>query len=266
MILSELIPFLKRLDAHPKKRLSQNFLIDPNIAKKIVQIAEIHPGDKVLEIGPGAGALTASLLAAGAQVYAVELDAVLAQELHRFQNLSIFQDDFLQFPLEKLPSPLKVVANLPYHITTPILEKLCNSHSQFTSLTLMVQKEVADRMTASPGSKEFSSLALFLQFYTRLHRPLKVPASCFYPRPKVDSAVVRLDVQTPPPIDPAPFFALVRQAFQQRRKMISTSLRNPAIKKVLGAIGENPDARPEDLSLEKWLRLYEIVGINEPAR
>lgn len=262
MILSELIPFLKSIDAHPKKGLSQNFLVDPNIIRKIIQISEIKPGDQVLEIGPGPGALTRELLAAGAKVFAVELDTLLAGELQRFQNerLVIYNEDFLQFPLQTLPPPMKVVANLPYHITTPILERICDHSHLFSSLTIMVQKEMADRMTAKPGCKDFSSLTLFLQFYTDVHSSFKVSSNCFYPRPKVDSAVVRFDTHPTPNVEPKPFFSLVRKAFQQRRKMISTSLKEHPIKNALSLMGENPEARPEDLSLEKWLELYRKIS------
>jgi 16S rRNA (adenine1518-N6/adenine1519-N6)-dimethyltransferase len=265
MILSELIPFLKNLDARPRKSLSQNFLIDPNVVKKIVLTADIQPGDRVLEIGPGPGALTQELLRAGAHVWAVELDPLFAKELPRLQTsdqrLHVFHTDFLKFPLDDLApfTPLKVVANLPYHITTPILEKLCTT-THFSSLTIMVQKEVVDRMTASSGTKEFSSFTLFLQYYCKLHKPFKVAPGCFYPRPKVDSAVIRLDLQTPPSIDPSSFFTLTRKAFQQRRKMLSTSLQSlfPAsiLKEALLSIGLKAEARPEELALEKWIELH----------
>lgn len=255
MILSELIPFLKDLEAKPKKRLSQNFLIDPNIVQKIVATAQIQPGDRVLEIGPGPGALTKALLEQGAHVYAVEMDPLLAKALERLQNgrLTIFEADILQFPLTSLPPQLKVVANLPYHITTPILEKMFET--SFSSLTFMVQKEVADRMEASAGSKTFGPLSLFVQFYTKKKSSFRVPASCFYPRPKVDSAVIRLDQQTTPDVPAEIFFPLVHKAFQQRRKMMTTSLLldKEKVKEALKQVGMRPDARPEDLSLQAWV-------------
>lgn len=268
MNLNELIPFLKQLETRPKKHLSQNFLIDQNIVRKIVQAAEVRPGDAVLEIGPGPGALTAALLQAGARVFAVEKDPLFAKELSRLQTsdqrLSVFEADILEFPLQDLPSPLKVVANLPYHITAPILEKIFDYSTLFSSLTIMVQKEVADRMAAKAGSKDFSSLSLFVQFYAQIHSSFKVAANCFYPRPKVDSTVIRLDFQPLPPVEPIPFFSLVRQSFQQRRKMISTSLQTlfscDQIKQSLIAIEANPDARPETLTLGKWIELYDILN------
>lgn len=257
MILSELIPFLKRIEARPKKALSQNFLIDPNVVRKIIQTAEVKEGDTVLEIGPGPGALTAALLETGARVFAVEMDAVFARELDRFQKerLRVFQADILKFPIEQLPPGTKIVANLPYHITTPILEKVF-SHP-FSSLTIMVQKEVADRMSASAGSRVFGSLSIFVQFYSKIHSAFSVSAACFYPQPKVDSTVIRLDHRNPPDVDPVQFFRLVHKAFQQRRKMITSSLGLPKdeVRNALVNVGARPDARPEDLSLEQWVHL-----------
>lgn len=265
MILSELIPFLERIGAKPKKRLSQNFLIDPNITRKIVQTADVQPGDTVLEIGPGPGALTAMLLEAGAHVIAIEKDRLLAAELRRYQTpdhrLTVFEDDILDFPFSNLKGPLKVVANLPYHITTPILERIFSAPALFTSLTIMVQKEVADRMAAQPNTKDFSSLSLFVSFHASKAALFKVPSSCFYPRPKVDSAVIRLDLQKPPEVDSTALFSLIRRAFQQRRKMISTSL-GAQMKDALRAIGANPDSRPEALSLEQWILLTEALRLN----
>jgi len=252
MILSELIPFLKSIQASPKKSLSQNFLIDPNIIQKIVELAEVGPEDPVLEIGPGPGALTKKLLEKGASVTAVELDRAFAQSLQRLQNgkLSIFENDFLKFPMDTMAADIKVVANLPYHITTPILEKLFAS--PFSSITIMVQKEVGVRMMANPGTKDFGSLSLFVQFYSKVHSAFNVPASCFYPKPKVDSTVIRLDATPIPDTNP---FHIIHPAFQQRRKMITSSLQFPKeeIRSALSAVGARIDARPEMLSLNQWI-------------
>ncbi len=258
MILSELIPFLKSLETRPKKGLSQNFLVDPNIVEKIVALAEIGPDDSVLEIGPGPGALTEALLKRGAKVIAVEIDKVFATSLHRLQNgkLSIFQSDFLKFSMDLLPKKIKVVANLPYHITAPILEKLfANS---FSSITIMVQKEVATRMMANPQTKDFGSLSLFVQFHSKIHSFFNVPSSCFYPRPKVDSTVLRLDSIPAHDIDP---FYLIHPAFQQRRKMISTVLKYPKeeIKNGLLKVGARADARAEMLTLDQWIELTTLL-------
>lgn len=261
MILSELIPFLNRIQAAPQKKLSQNFLIDPNIIRKITDLAEIYPGDSVLEIGPGPGALTLALLEKKANVFAVEMDPLFAKHLHRYQNghLRVYQDDFLKFRMENLPKNLKVVANLPYHITTPILEKLFGS--SFSSIVVMVQKEVAARMQAKPGTKEMGSLSLFVQFYSKIVDSFIVPSTCFYPKPKVDSTVIRLDTTQIPETNP---FTLIHPAFQHRRKMLTSSLpfSKDAIRQALTEIGMRPDARPEMLSLGQWIDFANKMGSN----
>ncbi|MBX7067238.1 MAG: 16S rRNA (adenine(1518)-N(6)/adenine(1519)-N(6))-dimethyltransferase RsmA [Parachlamydiales bacterium] len=261
MILSELLPFLKSIDAAPKKSLSQNFLIDPNIIDKIVQLADVRPGDSVLEIGPGPGALTMALLEKGAQVFAVEMDRAFAEHLHRLQNgsLKVFEEDFLKFRMEFLPKNIKVVANLPYHITTPILEKLFAS--SFSSIVIMVQKEVAVRMQAKPGTKDFGSLSLFVQFHSEIRNSFLVPPGCFYPKPKVDSTVIRLDAKPIPTTNP---FHLIHPAFQHRRKMLSSTLSYPKemIRQGLVEIGARPDARPETLSLNQWILLTRFLNKN----
>ena len=264
---SELLLFLDHLGQRPNKRLSQNFLIDQNMAAKIVRTADLHSEDSVLEIGPGAGALTSLLLKTGAKVFAVEKDLGLAKALSRLQTqdnrLSIFCMDFLDFDFAALLPhvPLKVIANLPYHITTPILEKLLNAHSLFSSFTIMVQNEMASRILASSGSKECSSLSIFLPFYSQPTASFKVPASCFYPRPKVDSKVLRLDLREPPlKSEVSAFFTTVRRAFQQRRKKISSSLSalySPSELEDAFSKAKIPsNARPEDLSLEQWVSLF----------
>lgn len=261
---SELFDFLQQIGAKPKKGLSQNFLIDSNILHKIVALADVGPGDYILEIGPGPGALTTELLQRGAHVLAVEMDQTFAKHLHRLQTsdnrLTVICDDFLRYPLTSLPSHhWKVVANLPYKITTPILEKLCQKAHRFTSFTIMVQKEVADRIRAHPKTKTIGSLTLFLQFYTTVHGAFLVSPHCFYPEPSVSSTVVRLDTHEPPPVEPDLFFMLVRRAYQHRRKMIATSLKSitPNIGDALERAKISAKARPEDLSLQQWLHLFE---------
>ena len=227
--------------------------------------ADIQTGDSVLEIGPGPGALTAHLLDAGAIVYAIEKDPVLAGALSRLQTadrrLHIYSADALEFPLDQIPAK-KVVANLPYHITTPLLERLFER--PFSFLVLMVQKEFAERLSAKSGTKDFSSLTLFAQFHASLTNSFPVSSSCFYPKPSVDSSVVRLDFRPPPLSHPEPFFRLVRRAFQQRRKMISTSLQeiypSQRVKEALISQGLCGDARPEALSLEKWLMFFNEIS------
>ncbi|HLB53161.1 MAG TPA: 16S rRNA (adenine(1518)-N(6)/adenine(1519)-N(6))-dimethyltransferase RsmA [Chlamydiales bacterium] len=261
--LSELLLFLERIGRRPNKSLSQNFLIDPNIVRKIVDLAAIQ-SDSVLEIGPGAGALTEELLKRNVHLFAVEKDPILADELKKkFDKLTIFPCDILKFDLSSLCSyaPLKVVANLPYHITTPILEKLLCERDLFSSFTVMMQEEVAQRIQAKPGSKEFSSLSLFLQFHTAIQGSFKVSPSCFYPRPKVSSRVLHFSLKPPPIQEEAQLFSLIRKAFQMRRKMIRTSLQSFApqekITEALVAAKVSPNARPEELSLEQWIIVFQ---------
>jgi len=248
---NELLNFLSQIDAAPKKGLSQNFLIDGNILRKIVHTAAIAKDDRVLEIGSGPGALTQEMLNAQARVIAVEKDAKFARALHRLQidgRLEIHESDFLTFPLnEQLlkHAPLKVVANLPYHITTPIIERLCEHSFLFSSAWVMVQKEVAERIVARPGTKEMSSLTIFMRTYCEPKIALKVSRHCFLPAPKVDSCVLQLDFHQPLMNNPGPFHTMVRRAFQQRRKMLRSTL----------SIRQEPFAslRPEALSFEDWI-------------
>lgn len=249
----ELFAFLQQIDARPRKGLSQNFLIDANIVRKIVQKASIAPNDWVLEIGPGPGALTEELLRQGANVIAVEKDRRMAAALGRLQidgRLHVIEGDFLKLDLAKIlqkHAPLKVVANLPYHITTPILEKLAERYELFTSAFVMVQKEMAERMIAPPHSKDRSSFTIFIQTYANPAVAIKVSRNCFYPVPQVDSCVVRLDFHKPVMDDPEGFLKMVRQAFQQRRKMLRSTLRTV----------EEPFAsmRPEALTFDQWLTI-----------
>lgn len=266
MILSKLLVFLREIGASPKKSLSQNFLIDPNIVQKIIKAAKIQPKDVVLEIGPGPGALTSALLDAGAEVHAIEKDSRFAKALSRLQTpdqrLKVYLADALEYPLDEIPAK-KVVANLPFHITTPLLEKLFMH--RFSSLTLMLQKEFAHRLLAKCGTKDFSSFTLFAQFHATIKGSFSVSSSCFYPKPNVDSMIVSLASQPQPFDSPKPFFDFVRRAFQQRRKMIASSLQEffsaEQIKSGLSAIGVRMDARPEMLSLDQWILLFiEVIG------
>lgn len=273
---TELRQFLEGLNIIPKKGLSQNFLIDGNIIRKIVEVSDIHPGDLVLEIGPGPGSLSEALLDAGAKVIAVEKDATLASALERLKGeenqLEVFCEDILKFPIEeKLSSYLpdnhkaKVIANLPYHLTTPILVHLVELRKTIGSLILMVQDEVARRFTAKPGTSDYGSFTVFLNFYTNPRYAFQVSKNCFYPIPNVQSAVVILDLKTPPKVsNEENFFLLTRTAFQQRRKMLRASLRSlydsELVTAALIASGLNPQARPEDLSLNQFIDLFEALN------
>jgi 16S rRNA (adenine1518-N6/adenine1519-N6)-dimethyltransferase len=267
---STLLDFLNEIGATPRKELSQNFLINSSAISQIVDLAELTPGDWVLEIGAGAGAITQELLARGAHVLAIEKDRNFAHHLERMQTedqrLQIRCCDFLQFPLDTLlalSSTWKVVSNLPYQITAPILEILCDHASLFTSATLVVQKEVGDRICAKPHSKIMGSLTIFLQFYTEFAGSFPLSASCFYPKPAVESMALRLDFKpSKSPIDPLLFFPIVRKAYQQRRKMLTTSLKTvcPTLGAILITLGLSPKARPEELALEDWIALVKEIS------
>ncbi|MBI2810210.1 MAG: ribosomal RNA small subunit methyltransferase A [Candidatus Melainabacteria bacterium] len=269
---SDLHTFLNELGIHPKSSLSQNFLIDGNIIQKIVSTAGVGPGDNVVEIGPGPGALTQALLETGARVTAIEMDSIFAKALERLQTednrLHIINQDVLKFPLadylQTLPSSCKIVANLPYHITTPILVLLLPLQRYVESLTIMVQKEFADRMIAKSGTREYSSFTIFLQFYSRVAGSFTVSPNCFYPRPKVHSTVVHCKLHPAPPVDAEAFFQLTRTAFGQRRKMLRASLKDlydaKKIEDALATIGKSGTVRPEELSLEEFISVYEALS------
>ncbi|MBS0615079.1 MAG: 16S rRNA (adenine(1518)-N(6)/adenine(1519)-N(6))-dimethyltransferase RsmA [Verrucomicrobia bacterium] len=257
---SHLRKLLSELGIHPSKRLSQNFLIDGNIVRKIVQFAGVQKGDHVLEIGPGPGALTEALLAAGAQVTAIEKDPRMIQLLSSLPRLKVQEADILNYEIPK--SNWKVVANLPYHITTPVLAHLIEARDRIQSITVMVQKEVAERFRARPKSKDYSSFSVFLQFYADVHFGFVVSPTCFFPAPKVHSAVVRLDLRSPPPVSSEKrFFELVRAAFGKRRKMLRSNLKEitPHAEQCLENIGIRGDARAEDLSVLDFVALFKEI-------
>lgn len=269
---SELHQFLEGLGVQPKKGLSQNFLIDGNILRKIAATAHVEPGDLVLEVGPGPGSLTEELLRKGAHVIAVEKDPVFAKALSRLSfppgALDIYCDDILTFPVEKVLAPLlkegkkaKVIANLPYHLTTPIIALLVEQRHLFSTLVLMVQEEVARRFVAKPKTSAYSSFTVFLNFYSEAHYAFTVNRQCFFPSPKVDSAIVVLELKESPFIDNREaFFKLTRTAFQHRRKMLRGSLKelypSEDIENALMQMGQSPLARPEELSLEDFIKLF----------
>ncbi|NGX54573.1 MAG: Ribosomal RNA small subunit methyltransferase A [Chlamydiae bacterium] len=249
---SQLRTLLKENHLFPKKRLSQTFIIDGNIVRKVVEEAAVSPGDRVLEIGPGPGAFTEVLLEKEASVIAVEKDPAYARLLVRLEKLEIFEGDIRDFPLERAANA-KIVANLPFNITTPILALLIPRSDLFTTATFIVQEEVARRIVATPGSPHYSSLSLFVRFYTNPTYAFSISRRSFYPVPRVDSAVVKLTLRPPPEVDsPAHFFILVRTAFKQRRKMLRSSLKElyPAC---------DSDKRPEELSLEDFISLYNFL-------
>lgn len=264
---SELLDFLNGLGISPRKALSQNFLIDGNIIRKIVASANVTTGDLVLEIGPGPGSLTEALLEKGAKVIAVEKDPLLAEALKRLQtagrNLEVHTADILTFPIEKhvKDQKLKVIANLPYNITTPIIAKLIPQIKYFSSLTLMVQDEVARRFTAKPNTPEYGSFTVFLNFFTNPSYAFGVSKNCFYPVPRVESAIVNLELKKPAEVlNEEFFFKMTRRAFEQRRKMLKVSLKelygSEIVIDALNALHLNPLARPQELSLEQFIQLH----------
>lgn len=270
--------FLKGLGVAPKKGLSQNFLIDGNILRKIVSIADVDPGDVILEIGPGPGALTEALLNKGAKVVAIEKDAVMAGALERLQTqdgrLETHCMDVLEADLEGVLAPhlgktrkAKVIANLPYHITTPILTQILPMRHFFEMVVVMVQEEVARRFAAKPSSPDFSSITVYANFYADVSYGFKVSRNCFLPAPKVDSAIVKFMLKEPPLLkaeDVESFFKLTRTAFGQRRKMLKSSLKehypSQNLAEVLEGLKLNPLARPENLSLEDFLILWKAIN------
>lgn len=222
-----------------QKRFGQNFLIDGNVVEKIVREAGITKDDFVLEIGPGIGTMTQILCENAREVAAVEIDKnlipILAETLAPYDNVTVINEDILKVDVRKLAEeknggrPIKVVANLPYYITTPIIMGLFESHVPLESITIMVQKEVAQRMQVGPGTKDYGALSLAVQFYADAQIVLKVPASCFMPRPNVDSAVIKLVRHEDAPVkvkDEQFMFSVIRAAFNQRRKTLANSLAN----------------------------------------
>lgn len=267
---SRLFALLQEHDTGAKKRFSQNFLIDRNILRKIATAAKIEKGDIVIEIGSGPGALTEILLEHGALVTAIEIDKtlidILKHALGENASLEILQADVLKLPLALLcekkarDKKIKIVANLPYHITTPILTRLVPLSRWIDSVTVMVQKEFAERICASAGSADYGSFTLFMQYYSERSYCFTINPSCFYPAPQVHSALIHCALHTPPLEEALAenFFKLTRSAFQQRRKMLRSSLKKlyPRIAEALQALALNPNTRPEELSLDAFLSLF----------
>jgi 16S rRNA (adenine1518-N6/adenine1519-N6)-dimethyltransferase len=272
---SELHAFLKERGMQAKRGLSQNFLIDGNIIQKIVDTASVSKGDLIIEIGSGPGALTEVLLERGASVIAIEMDAEFAQALERLQtyegHLKVICADILKFPLleflQKHPGKYKVVANLPYHITTPILALLLPMHGSIESLTIMVQKEFADRMIAKKKTADYSSFTIFLQFYAKVVKSFTVSPNCFYPRPKVYSSVVHCHLHAPLlETGTEKFFQLTRSAFGKRRKMLRASLKHlysiDHLEQALAKIGYPITARPEELTINEFIALFSLLNVS----
>ena len=274
------IEVLQKYNFNFQKKFGQNFLINTGILEDIIEAAEITKDDFVLEIGPGIGTMTQYLCENAREVVAVEIDKnlipILEDTLSEYDNVSVINEDILKVDLNKLAQeknggkPIKVVANLPYYITTPIIMGLFESHVPVASITVMVQKEVADRMQEGPGSKEYGALSLAVQYYANPEIVANVPPNCFMPRPKVGSAVIRLTCHEEPPVqveDENLMFRIIRASFNQRRKTLVNGLNNsPEIslpKEVIAqAIEEmelSPSIRGEALSLEQFAKLSNII-------
>ncbi len=276
----ETIEILNKYKFVFQKRFGQNFLIDSHVLDKILKAADIGPDDFVVEIGPGIGTMTQYLAESAREVVAVEIDnnliPILGETLAAYDNVTVLNEDILKVDIAKLVEernggkPIKVVANLPYYITTPIVMGLLESKVPLESITIMVQKEVAERMQEGPGSKDYGALSLAVQYYSRPEIVANVPANCFMPRPNVGSAVIRLTRYAEPEVkveDEGYMFRLIRASFNQRRKTLANSLSNDPslhlkreqVTEVLAEMGLSETVRGEALTLEQFARLSDLL-------
>ena len=274
------IEVIKKYEFCFQKKFGQNFLIDGHVLDKIIAGAGVTKDDMVLEIGPGIGTMTQYLAEAAGKVVAVEIDTkllpILQETLSDYDNVKVIHADVLSLNLEKLVQeenggrPIKVVANLPYYITTPIIMALFEQHVPLANVTVMVQKEVAARMKSGPGSKDYGALSLAVQYYAEPYIVANVPCNCFMPRPNVDSAVIRLTRYEEPPVqvkDEKMLFKIIRASFNQRRKTLQNGLNNSSelnftkdqIAAAIAAAGFSPSVRGEALTLEQFARLTDIL-------
>lgn len=276
------IEVLKKYNFNFQKRFGQNFLIDSHILEKIVDSAEITKEDCVLEIGPGIGTMTQYLAESAGEVIAVEIDKslipILGDTLSAYDNVTVINEDILKVDIRKLVEeknqgkPIKVVANLPYYITTPIIMGLFESHVPLKSITIMVQKEVADRMQVGPGTKDYGALSLAVQYYAKPKVITYVSPECFIPKPNVGSAVIQLERYEKPPVkveDEGFLFKVIRAAFNQRRKTLANGLGNASdlnvtraqAQEALEALGFSPSIRGEALTLEEFAALSNYLSV-----
>ena len=275
------IAVLQKYNFNFQKKFGQNFLIDTHVLEKIMDSAEITKEDCVLEIGPGIGTMTQYLAERAGRVVVVEIDKnlipILQDTLSEYDNITIINDDILKVDINKIVEelnegkPIKVVANLPYYITTPIIMGLFESRVPLQSITIMVQKEVADRMQVGPGTKDYGALSLAVQYYAKPEIVANVPPNCFIPRPNVGSAVIRLTRYEKPPVevqDEKQMFALIRASFNQRRKTLMNGLGNASelhfskeeIAQALEQMGLPLTIRGEALTLEQFANLSNLLG------
>ena len=270
------IAVLQKYNFSFQKKFGQNFLIDTHVLDKIIRAAGITKDDMVLEIGPGIGTMTQYLAEAASKVTAVEIDKnlipILEDTLSEYDNVTIINEDVLKLDIRRLADdenqgrPIKVVANLPYYITTPIIMGLFENHVPMESITVMVQKEVADRMQTGPGSKDYGALSLAVQYYAEPYIVANVPPNCFMPRPRVGSAVIRLTCHKQPPVevkDEKLMFDIIRASFNQRRKTLANGLKNSdklkysreEIEEAIQSLGKGASVRGEALTLEEFAAL-----------
>lgn len=274
------IAVLQKYHFNFQKRFGQNFLIDTSVLDRIISASEISKEDCVLEIGPGIGTMTQYLAERAREVVAVEIDKalipILEDTLSAYDNVTVINEDILKLDIRKIAeernggNPIKVVANLPYYITTPIIMGLFENQVPLKSITIMVQKEVADRMQVGPGTKDYGALSLAVQYYARPEVIANVPPNCFIPRPNVGSAVIRLTRYEKPPVqveDEHKMFALIRASFNQRRKTLVNGLGNaPELHiskeraaRALERLGLSPTVRGEALTLEQFAALSNVI-------
>lgn len=275
------IQTIKKYEFAFQKKFGQNFLIDDHVITKIINAAEITKDDLVLEIGPGIGTMTQYLAESARKVIAVEIDKnlipILGETLAEYDNVTVINEDILKLDINRLVEeenagkPIKVVANLPYYITTPIIMGLFESHVPLQSITVMVQKEVADRMQVGPGSKDYGALSLAVQYYAKPYIAANVPPNCFIPRPGVGSAVIRLTRYEEPPVtvkDESLMFKLIRASFNQRRKTLQNGIANSPelpyskaqVEKALEKMGLAANVRGESLMLAEFAKLSDIIS------
>lgn len=275
------IAVLQKYNFMFQKKFGQNFLIDTHVLDKIIRSAEITSDDMVLEIGPGIGTMTQYLAQAAGKVIAVEIDKalipILEDTLEGFENVTVLNEDILKVDVAGLAQrenggrPIKVVANLPYYITTPIIMGLFENHVPVKSITVMVQKEVAERMQVGPGTKDYGALSLAVQYYAKPYIVANVPPNCFMPRPKVGSAVIRLERYENPPVqvdDEKLMFKIIRASFNQRRKTLANGLKNSPeldytkeqVESAIDSLGKGASVRGEALTLEEFATLSNYLG------
>ena len=252
----------------PRRDLGQNFVADPNTVRRIASLADVGPGDHVVEIGAGLGSLTLALADTGAEVLAVEVDRgivpVLRSVVADRHNVTVVEADAMQADWTAIlaaSDSWTLVANLPYNVGTPLVCDLLDGVPAITSMLVMVQKEVAERFAASPGSKQYGAVSVKTSYWATAHLAATVPASVFVPKPNVESALVRIDRRIPPEVDTETLFALVKQGFGQRRKMLRRSLSGAVTAEQFEVADVSPEARPETLDVDAWVRLATAVAV-----